>query len=89
LRLSCGSSLGFAQCYQSFAGDATLLRRVALLAAVRAHVVAIQGNSFQLRERRVGVPVRINKCIGGVGLKPDPRTTGVSVGGGRPSGEAS
>ena len=56
------SNLGFAQWDQTFAGDATLTAAMLDRLLHHAHVVAIQGDSFRLREkRRAGVLIRTNK----------------------------
>lgn len=55
------SNLGFAQWDQTFAGDATLTAAMLDRLLHHAHVVAIQGDSYRLREkRRAGVLIRAN-----------------------------
>jgi DNA replication protein DnaC len=55
-------NLGFAQWDQTFAGDATLTAAMLDRLLHHAHIVAVQGDSFRLREkRRGGVLVRTNK----------------------------
>jgi DNA replication protein DnaC len=55
------SNLGFAQWDQTFAGDATLTAAMLDRLLHHAHVVAIQGDSYRLREkRRAGLLIRSN-----------------------------
>jgi len=55
------SNLGFAQWDQTFAGDTTLTAAMLDRLLHHAHVVAIQGDSYRLREkRRAGVLIRTN-----------------------------
>jgi DNA replication protein DnaC len=55
------SNLGFAQWDQTFAGDTTLTAAMLDRLLHHAHVVAIQGDSYRLREkRRAGVLIRSN-----------------------------
>jgi len=55
------SNLGFAQWDQTFAGDTTLTAAMLDRLLHHAHVVAIQGDSYRLREkRRAGLLIRSN-----------------------------